>query len=256
MTHPLRAPFTQALPVPLFLRTTLLPDDAIFPSHIHSWGEFVYSHNGLVQVMVERQRYLVPPQYGIWLPPDVQHVGLNRQEVLQSSLYVSNELCRGLPSTPQALMVSPFMRSILEHARESGLDYRSQRYLRLLTVFLDELSGAPQAGSFLPATDDPILGDILHYLESHPEDNRSVAGLAQDYHIKERTLARRCRQALGMPLTEWRNRRRVVSAIAMLEDGQGVATIAAKFGYSSTSAFIAMFRKLTGATPAAYRKAS
>jgi len=254
MKHPLQAPFTEALPAPLFLRTTLMPNDAIFPAHTHSWGEFVYSHNGVVQVMVEQERYLVPPQYGIWVPPNVQHVGLNRREVLQSSLYVANELCGTLPPSPQALMVSPFMRSVLDHARESVRDCKCPRHLRLLTVFLDELAETPRAGTFLPASDDAVLGRILHYLESHPGDNRSVAELAQDAEITERTLARKCRQDLGIPLTEWRNRMRVVNAIAMIEEGKSVESIASEFGYSSASAFIAMFKKLTGATPASYRE--
>lgn len=254
MKHSLQAPFSEALPTPLFLRTTLMPDDAIFPEHIHSWGEFVYSHNGVVQVMVEQERYLVPPQYGIWVPPNVRHLGLNRREVLQSSLYVAGELCGTLPPKPQALMVSPFMRSVLDHARESILDYKSQRYLRLLTVFLDELAEAPRAGTFLPTSDDAVLGRILHYIENHPGDNRSVAELAHDAEITDRTLARKCRQDLGIPLSEWRNRMRVVNAIAMIEEGKSVVSIASEFGYSSASAFIAMFKKLTGATPASYRE--
>ncbi len=253
MKHTLHAPFTDSLPVPLFLRTTLMPNDAIFPEHTHSWGEFVYSHNGVVQVLVDEKRYLVPPQYGIWIPPEKNHLGLNRLEVLQSSLYVTNDLCGGLPAEPIALLVSPFMRSLLEHARESTLDYANQRHLRLLTVFLDELTEAPRAGTFLPASDDPVLQNILNYLEQHPQDNRSVNELAQEENITERTLARKCRQDLGMPLTEWRNRIRVVNAIAMIEEGKNVETIASEFGYSSASAFIAMFKRLTGSTPASYR---
>jgi len=151
-------------------------------------------------------------------------------------------------------MVSPFMRSVLDHARESTLDYKSQRYLRLLTVFLDELMGTPRAGTFLPASEDAVLRKILHYLENHAEDNRCVTELARQVGITERTLARKCRQELGMPLTEWRNRMRVVRAIAMIEKGRNVESIASKFGYSSASAFIAMFKKLTGVTPASYRK--
>lgn len=253
MMHPLQAPFTEALPTPLFLRTTLMPNDAIFPAHIHSWGEFVYCHNGVVQVMVEKERYLVPPQYGIWVPPNVQHVGWNRREVLQSSLYVSNELCGTLPSKTKALMVSPFMRAVLDHARESTLGCESERKLRLLTVFLDELAETPRAGTFLPASDDSVLAKILHYLETHPNDNRSVAELAHNARITERTLARKCRQDLGISLTEWRNRMRIVNAIAMLNEGKSVEYITREFGYSSASAFIAMFKKLTGTTPASYR---
>ena len=70
-------------------------------------------------------------------------MGLNRLEVLQSSLYVMDELCDTLPREPRALMVSPFMRSILDHARESNINYTSERRLRLLTVFLDELVETP-----------------------------------------------------------------------------------------------------------------
>lgn len=254
MKYSLQAPFSDAIPAPLYLRTTLMPDDAIFPAHTHSWGEFVYSYNGMVQVMVEKERYLVPPQYGIWVPPYREHVGLARREVLQSSLYISNELCGALPETPQALLVSPFMRSALDHAREFTGDFRSEKHLRLLHVFLDELTEAPSAGTFLPASDDAVLKKILHYLERHPEDNRSVAELARAADITERTLARKCRQDLGISLTEWRNRLRVVKATAMVEEGKSVDAIAQEFGYSSASAFIAMFRKLTGVTPGRYRE--
>ena len=254
MTHTLQAPFTESLPTPLFLRTMCMPNDAIFPEHIHSWGEFVYSHNGVVQVMIDQKRYLVPPQYGLWLPPDMKHVGLNRRAVLQTSLYVAGELCHRLPHKPQALMVTPFMRSLLDHTRESNLDFNSDRHLRLLTVLLDELMETPRAGTFLPASNDSVLGEILHNIEQHPEDNQSVAEIAARASITERTLARKCRQDLGMTLTEWRNRMRIICAIGMIEKGSNVESIAMKFGYSSTSAFIAMFKKLTGTTPASYRQ--
>lgn len=196
----------------------------------------------------------MPPQYGIWIPPDIQHVGVSRREVLQSSLYVANELCDTLPTQPQALMVSSFMRAVLDHARESALDYKSQRQLRLLTIFLDELVVTPRAGTFLPASDDAILGKILRYLEAHPDDNRPVSALAQDAKVTERTLARKCRRELGIPLSEWRNRMRVVKAITLIEEGKSIESIASAFGYSSPSAFIAMFKKLTGVTPASYRE--
>jgi AraC-like DNA-binding protein len=256
MKHPLQAPFTDALPTPLFLRTMLMHDDAIFPGHEHSWGEFVYAFNGVVQVEVGRDKYLAPPQYGIWLPPNLPHVGFNRREVLQASLYVDRELCDALPPRPQALLVSPFMRALLERARNDTRNFHSAEHQRLLCTLLDELKETPATGTFLPASDDPLLGPILHHLEQHPQDNRSVAELAREAGTTERTLARKCRQDLNIPLSEWRNRIRIVKAIALLETGRTVESIAKEFGYSSTSAFIAMFKKLTSTTPAIYRTAS
>lgn len=256
MKHSLQAPFTDTLPTPLFLRTMLMPDEAIFPGHRHCWGEFVYAFNGVVQVVVGRDKYLAPPQYGIWLPPNLSHVGFNRREVLQASLYVAEELCSALPSHPQALLVSPFMRALLDRARDDTRDFRSEEHQRLLSVLLDELKETPATGTFLPASDDPVLGPILHHLERHPQDNRPVAELAREAGTTERTLARKCRQDLNIPLSEWRNRMRIVKAMALLKAGRTVESIAKEFGYSSPSAFIAMFRKLTSTTPARYRATS
>ena len=68
-------------------------------------------------------------------------------------------------------------------------------------------------------------------------------------HSTERTLARRCRRDLGMGFAEWRQRLRIVRALPRLEAGEKVASVALDLGYASASAFIAMFRRVTGATP-------
>jgi len=75
-------------------------------------------------------------------------------------------------------------------------------------------------------------------------------------HTTERTLMRRCQRDLGMTFAEWRQRLRVVRATPLLEAGQTVETIALDLGYGSASAFITMFKKLTGSTPDELRKAA
>lgn len=254
MKHLMKAPFTKGLPAPLFLRVTLMPRDAQYPAHIHAWGEFVFSFHGVVEVVAAGRHYLVPPQYGIWLPPNICHTGLShREDALQSSFYVANELCGNLPSVPQALLISPFMRAALRRLRDSGRDFKNDRHLRLLYVLLDELAEAPGTGTFLPASDDVTLGKLLRYLERHPEDKRPVDALAREANTTERTLARRCLRDLGMTLSQWRNRLRAVKAVTMLEEGRTVESIALEFGYSTASSFISMFKKIMGTTPASFR---
>ncbi|WP_255365434.1 helix-turn-helix domain-containing protein [Collimonas sp. OK242] len=46
----------------------------------------------------------------------------------------------------------------------------------------------------------------------------------------------------------------MVEAMPLLAEGRTVESIALEFGYSSSSTFIAMFRRLTGETPDEYRK--
>lgn len=227
-----------------------MPADAATPSHRHDWGEFVYSFSGLMELRLDDGHYLAPPHHGIWLPPQAEHIGSNRHEASYCSLYVSAELCDNFPKSAAALQVSSLVRSILEHLRDLPAPLpQTEAQERLLRVLVDQLQTAPCVGSYLTGSDDPLLEPLLAHLERHPEDNQSNAALARWLNTTERTLARRCYQELGMSLGEWRQRLRVVRALSMLEEGKTVEDVALDLGYSSASAFIAMFRRLTGATP-------
>jgi AraC-like DNA-binding protein len=249
---PLSAP---ELPLPIMFRSAHVAAAGLYPEHQHAWGEFVYAFSGVMEVKVAGHHYLAPPQYGIWLPPNLEHVGLNRYEAHQCSLYLAPTVCAVLPATPCALTVSPLVRALLEHLQQQGLQQPSNDAdARLLQVLVDQLAGAPAAGSYLPSSDDPALGAVLRMLEEHPGDNRSLPELAQAAHSTERTLMRRCQRDLGMSLAEWRQRLRVVKAMPLLEAGQTVETIALDLGYGSASSFISMFKRLVGATPDEFRR--
>jgi AraC-like DNA-binding protein len=57
-----------------------------------------------------------------------------------------------------------------------------------------------------------------------------------------------------MSFGEWRQRLRVVRALALLEAGRSVESIALDLGYGSSSAFIAMFRRMSGTSPDKLRR--
>ncbi|WP_201496766.1 AraC family transcriptional regulator [Rubrivivax sp. A210] len=248
-------PFSDALPAPIWFRAAAVPRDTTYPRHRHAWGEFVYAFSGVMEIKLADRHFLAPPHYGVWLPPEVEHLGLNRLEACHCSLYIEAEHCAGLPDTPCALSVRPLVRALLEHLREHtpGLP-RGHGDERLLQVLVDQLAQAPRAGSYLPGSDDPLLAPVLQTLEDEPGDNRPLAELALAAHTTERTLVRRCQRELGMPFAEWRQRLRVVKALPRLEAGEKVEAIALDLGYGGASAFIAMFRRLMGVTPDEYRK--
>lgn len=213
-----QVPFTTKLPYPVYFRTASLTEEGSYPRHRHPSGEFVYAFSGVMELKLAHSHYLAPPQYGIWLPPDVEHLGMNRYEATHCSLYLSRERCRALPKTTCALAVGPLIKAILEHLRAHGVDQpRTSADRRLVQVLIDQLALAPHQGSYLPTCDDSLLQPVLAALEKNP--------------------------------TDWRQRLRVVKALAMLETGRSVEAIGLDLGYSSASAFIAMFRRMTGTTP-------
>ena len=253
--HLRQPPFRDTLPAPIFFRAAWVPADTAYPQHRHNWGEFVYSFRGVMEVKMADRHYTAPPPYGIWLPPQVEHTGLNHPETLHCSLYVSAPLCTRLPEQACVLIASPLLRALLDHLRLQPVQAAdNDEHTRLLQVVVDQLASAPKAGSYLPGSDDPLLAPVLQAMHATPGDNRSVADWASVVHTTERTLVRRCQRDLGMGLVEWRQRLRIVKALPRLEAGEKVESIALDLGYAGASAFIAMFRRLMGVTPDAFRR--
>ncbi|WP_138465686.1 helix-turn-helix domain-containing protein [Poseidonocella sp. HB161398] len=246
--HLRASPFTDRLPGPVFHRVEAVPANGLYPEAAHDWGEFVYCHAGVTEVTAAGARLLAPPHMGIWIPPGLAHTGSNREATEHCSVYVARDLCAAMPGRLCALVVTPLLRAILEELRAVPWD-GSAAQGRLLRVLADQLSACRVADSFVPDSADPQLGALLAVLRADPSDGRPLAELARAHGMSERSLIRRCRRDLGMSLTEWRQRLRVVAAISRLQAGASVEAVALDLGYSTASAFIAMFRGLTGESP-------
>ncbi|WP_146651660.1 AraC family transcriptional regulator [Labilithrix luteola] len=243
-------PFTDTLPEPVFFRTEHMPSRATYPTMLHRWGEFVYSFSGITEVTAGEQHFIAPPQLGLWIPEGIEHVGFNEEEAVHCSVYVTRRFCTRMPKHLCAVIVTPLVRAILEQLRDrSPDDDEPAARARLLRVLVDQLSTCATTGSYVPHTVDTELDAVLSVLKANPADQRSLAELAKAFHMSERTLIRRCEQELGMSLTEWRQRLRLVTALPLLRAGRSVESIALDLGYTTSSAFIAMFRRLTGTSP-------
>lgn len=248
-------PLLEQLPQPMYFLAVHLEDSSEYPSHRHDWGQFVYSFSGVIEIGIGGRHYLAPPQYGIWIPPGVEHVASNRYEASYCSLLLEATLCERLPPEACTLAINPLIQAILDTLRQQQLDYpRSEQERRLFQVLLDQLAESPNHDSYLPMSDDPQLGKVLRAMQQQPGDMRSLAEWAHGVHSTERTLSRRCHRDLGMSFSAWRQRLKVVQAIALLEAGHAVQDTALELGYSSASAFIAMFQSLMGLTPEEYRR--
>ena len=247
------------LPQPIFHQLRSLPENTIYPAHSHQWGEFVYSFSGVLEMQAEGKAFRVPPNFGLWHPPGAEHQGGNRHASFHCSLYIDQSLAaeRGMPEQTCALMINPMLRAMFNHLRLHPPEAPySLEESKLLDVVLDQLVITPIAGSYLPDSNDLFLAKVLTYLKEHPGSHCSLKVLAEQFGTSERTLARKAQRDLGMPLSEWRQRLKVIRAVPMLQEGTSVESVALDLGYSTASAFIAMFRRLLDTTPDEYRRNS
>lgn len=250
-----RPPRTQGEPPrPVSFRTENYIAGTHFPPARQDWGELNYALVGVVEFNVEGVRYLSPPHYAIWLPPDTLHDAWNHHDVRYVTVYVERSLCADLPDVTSTLSISPLLKAILaDFAVRDVTQPQTAADLRMAQVLVDQIRLAPRFDSYLPLSDDPLLGPVLRALQSEPGSRRSLAEWARAMKTTERTLSRRCHERLGMSFNEWRQRMKLVAALALLEAGKPIQQVAWELGYSNASAFIAMFHRLTGTSPTQMR---
>lgn len=224
-------------------------------AHSHRLGHLNYTPHGTISMETADARFVAPPQYGIWIPPGVEHSCYMQQAAVYRAFYIQPALCEDLPRQTCLLTIGPIVKSILADFNQRGVNLPSSpEDLRLAQVLLDQMRCSQVQGSYLPEAQTPALQSILDALRMEPGHRGSVAQLAGRVFMTERTLARHCQQELGMSLGEWRQRLRYLRAVDSLEHGASVQAIAMDLGFSTASAFIAMFQREAGMSPDQFRK--
>lgn len=245
------------LPYPLACRILHFTPNSRMKRHTSPWAELNFAISGIMEIGIRGVTYLSPPQYAIWIPPHVEHCCQNAGEVHYACIDIPADACAGLPDEPCTLEISPVMRAILADYERRGISYpTTPEDRRMAQIVIDQARQARAFASYLPSTTEPKLASVLAAVQRNPGDKRGAAHWAATAGITERTLLRHCQQHLGMSFNEWRQRLRVVCALGMLDEGRPVQAVARDLGYSTPSAFIAMFQRLTGQSPDSARKRS
>ncbi|MEI9749972.1 helix-turn-helix transcriptional regulator [Moellerella wisconsensis] len=225
-----------------------------FSSHTHPFGQLLYVVCGIMEMVVEGQHYIAPPEFCIWIPAQTEHSSYNKSSVNFQIIDFNHQLSGQFPAYTCVIRLSPIFRAIMTDLySRKVVEPESPEDRRLAQVLIDQLKYLPAEDSYLPGTKDKLLAPILSALQHDPANNDSLACWAKRGYTSERTLSRRCQQALGMSFSEWRQRLRYLHAVAGLTQGKTIHQVALDVGYSSSSAFITMFQQISGLTPERFR---
>ncbi|WP_136069127.1 AraC family transcriptional regulator [Modicisalibacter radicis] len=220
--------------------------------HSHPRGQLSGLRRGLLTIGTEAGAWVVPADQAVWLPPHQPHYGYTHGAVESWSCYIAETACSKLPDRPCTIKASGLLReAVIRASRWQGREMDAGQW-RLAMVLLDELCAAPSEPFNLPMPSDPRLVLIARALLDDPGDRRGMAAWATWAGISERTMSRRFVVETGYSYTVWRQRARLMRALEMLAEGTPVTTVALDLGYDSVSAFIALFKRMLGVTPAVY----
>ncbi|HEY0185964.1 MAG TPA: AraC family transcriptional regulator [Cellulomonas sp.] len=156
--------------------------------------------------------------------------------------------CFPLPWTePTSFAVGPLLAEIMAHLDRAARDDPTRPAAETLLFQLLTPLPAQRLEATMPR--DPRVRTIAERLIAHPDDPRELAAWADHVHAGVRTLSRLFRAETGRTFAGWRTQVRVRAAVQLLADGTSVHATARAVGYRRSSAFIAVFRRVTGQTP-------
>jgi AraC-like DNA-binding protein len=230
----------------------LAPGESI-DAHRHDDHQIVYAGSGVLAITTGAGTWFAPGTRAIWIPAGCVHAHRAYGHLDLHLLGLpgdTNPLDLGVPTV---LAVSPLLRElILSYTRSPDDDTPERRRLR--AVLLDQLRASPHQPVQLPTPADPRLAAVCDLLHRNPADPRTLASLGAATGVGERTLSRLFRREMGMTFPQWRTQLRLYHALRMLADDVAVTTVAQHCGWSSTSAFIDVFRRAFGHTPGSHQR--
>lgn len=219
--------------------------------HDHRKAQLLYVVSGVLTVMAAGGIWTVPPNCALWIPGSVSHNGRASGHIKVSSLYVDPKLAASLPSQCGIIFVQPLLRELI-HRFDATSELDAQREARLIAVLLDELKSAPLEPIHLPMPQDRRLRRLADAMLETPAARLTINEWGARVGASSRTLSRLFQRETGMSFVRWRQQLHIGLALQRLAAGEPVTMIAGDLGYESVSAFIAMFRRMLGTTPARY----
>ncbi|MBT0961041.1 AraC family transcriptional regulator [Denitromonas iodatirespirans] len=250
---------------PVRARARALGNDVQFEPHHHPWGQLAYCARGLLQVTVSAPPLgaaqarrcnltaIVPPSRAMWVPPGASHVVTILENAQLYTLYIDPSVVPPHWQRPRVLMVSPLMRElVLTLALATHADSADCQQA-LDTLLLAEMTAAATQSLAVPMP-DPRHGDrrlraLCETMMRTPSQHTTLADWARHSGASERTLARLFREELGTSFRHWRQLVVLAHALPLLNRGTPVSAVAAACGYTSDSAFTAMFKAAMGQPP-------
>lgn len=110
--------------------------------------------------------------------------------------------------------------------------------------------------SFVPSTQNRYIRDALKYIVSSYEKSITVDDMAAAVNLNRNYFTKLFRDELGVPPALWLSELRFRRACYMLENSNmSVGDVAAAVGIPDQLYFSRFFKKKSGITPSAYRKA-
>jgi len=230
-----------------------LKDGHLIAEHSHLEDQLLFASTGVMTVRTKEGIWVVPPLRAVWIPANTFHSVEISGQVSMRTLYFLPRLCRALAHKCFVMNVSPLLKELILHAcKFKRMSRRAATERRIVELILDQLKAVECVPLQLPHPMDGRAVRVVQALVANPSDQRTLTHLSKECGASKRTIQRLFLAETKMSFSKWRQQLRLLHGMQLLARGEKVTAAALESGYSSTSAFISMFREQLGTTPTRY----
>lgn len=234
-----------------------LPPDHRIAAHAHPWHQLVYATEGVMRVETPSGNWVVPPERAVWIPAGFAHAIRMTGAVRMQTVYLRPGSGANLPLSCGVVSVSALLRElVLETLRRGMLRDTVPEQARLAAVLTDQILQTREMPLRIVFPTDPRARRVARKAQKQLAHTSTVAELARGTGASARTIERLFAKETGLAFGRWLQRAKALHALERLAAGDSVTAAGLAVGYSSTSAFIAMFQRVVGTTPGNYFRGS
>ena len=247
-------PVTPTPARPVRSRARALVVDAHFEPHQHPWAQLAYCARGLIQVTVTERAthttFILPPSRAVWIPPGARHAVTVLEATELRTVYLDPSATPADWLDCRVLVVSSLLRELIQALQGSPEGPRDDA---LMALTLHEIIHADTQTLGVPLPRDKRLRSLCEAVLRSPGKRGTLSEWAAHIGASERTVARLFRTELATSYPQWRQQAVLAHALPMLARGAPVSQVASASGYTSDSAFSAMFKSAMGQSPSHFQ---
>lgn len=237
----------QDVPRPIAVMAKAFAAGSATGRHHHVRAQFLYASDGLMTATTVDGAWVVPPGHALLIPAALEHAVEMHGPVQMRTAYLDPDVLAADASRCRVLRVSTLLDRLLSALAEEPVLYdEAGRGGHLAALALNEIARAPDAPFTATMPQDLRLRRICDALIDDPADTRGLDHWSDSAAMSRRTLTRRFRKETGLSFGAWRERIRLLAAMARLAQGEPPAKVAGAVGYGEARALKAMMRRVAG----------
>lgn len=268
---------------------TIQPKE-IIPLHTHEFFELVFVKSGNAEHVMANQTYRLQAGDVFVVEPSVYHSynGSEDEETqVYNVLFHLDVIRRDLESLMQIssfismFYLTPFLRRTSNfvpylsltsdeavqlvgyldllmtelHEQDSGFELAAKTLLMYTLIFLSRCYERHIDSTHAMPHHDPDMDTIMAFIRENHRVPLSVKQISLSFGMSLTTLITKFKQYTGMTVLEYKHQLQVQEACSLLtHTNDKILAIAHAVGFDDLSFFYRIFRRMTGMTPAQYRK--